>query len=63
MEGVSIFNHPVRNCVLRGQGISGVTSSMRYGNLFLSWEKLPLSLSHMERYEMDEKEELFHWKL
>lgn len=30
--------------------------------IVLSWEKVPLSLSHLGGYDVDEKEELFHWK-
>lgn len=30
--------------------------------IVLSWEKVPLSLSHLGGYDVDEKEELFYWK-
>lgn len=30
--------------------------------IVLSWEKVPLSLSHLGGYDVNEKEELFHWK-
>lgn len=38
------------------------TLTIRDTGIVLSWEKVLLSLSQMGRYDMNEKDELFHWK-